>query len=47
MKLKEFLKKWCMPDTTDESAKAQFNEDLEKLDTDIFEKFECQKHKSE
>ena len=32
MKLKEFLKKWCMPDTTDERVIWQFNEDLDNLE---------------
>ena len=32
MKLKEFLKKWCEPNTDDESVIYQFNEDLYKLE---------------
>lgn len=34
MKLKEFLKKWCMPDTRDESVIWHFNKDLEELEGD-------------
>lgn len=32
MKIKEFLEKWCMPDTTDESVAWQFKTDLENLE---------------
>lgn len=32
MKLKEFLEKWCMPDTRDESVIWLFKEDLKNLE---------------
>jgi len=48
MKLKEFLKKWCIPFTTDESVIMQFNEDLQKLVLPYeFAGYECEKHKSD
>ncbi|MEK6879143.1 MAG: hypothetical protein AABY22_06015 [Nanoarchaeota archaeon] len=53
MKLKEFLKKWCEPNTTDESVIQQFNDDLKKLvipydvNLDIGESYECKKHKAD
>ena len=34
MKLKEFLKKWCAPNTEDESVFYTFYEDLENLEVD-------------